>query len=45
MILMSFNILRPSPDDGSLEPRRYSIDFFFTLNFSLWITFFPFFSI
>ena len=25
---MSFNIIRLSPDDGSLEPKCFSIDFF-----------------
>ena len=25
--LMSFDIILPSPDDGSLEPKRYNIDF------------------
>ena len=24
---MSFDIIRPSLDDGSLEPKRYSVDF------------------
>ena len=41
---MSFDIILPSPDDGSLERKRYSVNFL-TLNSSLSITLFYNFSL